>query len=104
MTPAAQLSASQIKGRIERMMIRHQYRCDYEELHAVHEAIRRVEEHELLMRNVLPEIQNRLTELEAVAANESGTRERAPRARKKVRQDRPHLPTAPRPVGFSQPA
>jgi hypothetical protein len=104
MTPAARLSASQIKDRIEKMMIRHGYGCDYEELQVVHEAIRRVEEHELLMQKVLPDIQNRLTELEAKAENEKGRLAREPHTGKEVRQDGPHMRKSRLPVSVGQPA
>ena len=104
MTPAAQLSADQIKDRIEKMMIRHGYRCDYEELQVVHEAIRRVEEHELLTQKVLPDIQNHLTELEAKAANEKGRLAREPHTGKEVRQDGPHMRKSRLPVSVGQPA
>jgi hypothetical protein len=104
MTPAARLSASQIKDRVEKMMIRHGYRCDYEELQVVHEAIRRVEEHELLVQQLLPDIQNRLTELEAKAANEKGRLACEPLTGKEVRQDGPHLRKSRRPDSVGQPA
>jgi HPt (histidine-containing phosphotransfer) domain-containing protein len=102
MTPAAQLSASQIKDRIEKMMIRHGYRCDYEELQVVHEAIRRVEEYELLVQQLLPDMQKHLAELEAKAANERGRQAREAHTGKEVRQDGPHLCKSRRPGGVGQ--
>jgi hypothetical protein len=102
MTPATQLSASQIKDRIERMMVRHGYRCDYEELEAVYEAIRRVEEHELLMQKASPDLQKRRMEPEAMAAHERGSHARELHNCKEVRQDRPHLRKSRHPGGVGQ--
>jgi hypothetical protein len=102
MTLAARLSASQIKDRIEKMMMRHGYRCDCEELEAVYEAIRRVEEHELVMQKVSPDIQNRRIVLEAAASNEKAHLAHEPRTDKEVRQDGPHLHKSRRPSGVGQ--
>jgi hypothetical protein len=63
--PAAQLTASEIKTTIERMMVRNRYRCDDRELEAVHEAIRRVEQHERLVQEVVPDLRIRLSQWEA---------------------------------------
>jgi hypothetical protein len=54
--PAAHLTASEIKAKIERMMIRHRYRCDDDELEAVHEAIHKAgAQYELLAKNSINE-------------------------------------------------
>jgi hypothetical protein len=63
--PAAQLTASDIKARIERMMVRNRYRCDEDELEALHEAPRRVEQHERLIQEVVPDLRCRLGQWEA---------------------------------------
>jgi hypothetical protein len=63
--PAAHLTASEIKATIERMMVRNRYRCDDGELEAVHEAIRRVEQHEQLVQEVVPDLRIRLSQWEA---------------------------------------
>jgi hypothetical protein len=63
--PAAHLTASEIKANIERMMIRNRYPCDDDELEAVHEAIRRVEQHERLIQEVVPDLRSRLSQWEA---------------------------------------
>jgi hypothetical protein len=70
--PAAELTASQIKATIERMMIRNRYKCHDEELEAIHEAFRRVEQHEVLMGQVVPDLRNQLTELQAKSGAKRG--------------------------------
>jgi hypothetical protein len=63
--PAAQLTAGEIKAKIQRMMIRNRYRCAEDELEALHEALRRVEQHERLIQEVVPDLRSRLGQWEA---------------------------------------
>ena len=47
------------------VLVRIRYRCTDHELVGIDEAVRRVKEHEKLMREVLPDLRNRLTAVEA---------------------------------------